>query len=660
MTRYSHRSLVLFALAFLCIFWLSPSVRADDAPGWLRQTASVNLPAYDKDIPAVVLFEEKSVTLNSDGKMVTSINSAVKVLTREGKDFAIARAFYYASFSKVKEMSAWLIRPDGTSKSYDKKAILDIIANTNDVYNEGRLKVIDGSGDADNGYVFGYSVVTEEPPLFYQDEWSFQGPIPAMVSRYSVNLPSGWTANSMTFNAAEIIPRVNGSSYTWEMRDQPRIAKEPLSPARENIAARIVVNYVPDRPDKAVNRVFANWVDVSRWATQLYEPQAIVDDAVAAKARELTSGATTELEKIRAIGHYVQNLQYIAIDIGVGYGNGMIPRPSTTVLSRGYGDCKDKANLMRALLRSLKIDAYPIIIYSGDPTLVREQWPSPMQFNHCIIAVKISDSTQGPTVVNYEKLGRLLIFDATDPYTSVGDLPEHLQGSQALIIAGESGGLIRMPVTPPDTDVLERTVEANLNNLGEIKGKISELARGQQSTAARAAFRLLSAADYRKMIEGWVTRGATGAMVDDLKSTDGADGFSFNLDVAFSAARYAQLMQGRLLVFKPVIVDRRNSVYLTENKRTNPVEMGALSFREKAVFTLPDGFDIEEIPTGVNIESSFGKYTSKYEVKANKLHFSRSLTLTRAMLPVDKYTSTREFFTKVRDAEQSQVVLVRK
>jgi hypothetical protein len=94
------------------------------------------------------------------------------------------------------------------------------------------------------------------------------------------------------------------------------------------------------------------------------------------------------------------------IDIGVGH----------TVLSRGYGDCKDKANLMRAMLKVLKIEAYPIAIFSGDPTFTREEWASPDQFNHCITAVKVSDETKSPTVIEHSALGRLLIFDATDTF----------------------------------------------------------------------------------------------------------------------------------------------------------------------------------------------------------------------------------------------------
>ena len=144
---------------------------------------------------------------------------------------------------------------------------------------------------------------------------------------------------------------VNGTSYTWEMRNLAPIPPEPMSPSVANLSPRIEISYSPADKTQAVNRTFTSWADVSRWATSMHEGQVIVDDNVAAKARELTANAASELEKIRSIGNYVQNLQYISIDIGVGHGNGYRPRSSSLVLSRGYGDCKDKANLMRAMLR---------------------------------------------------------------------------------------------------------------------------------------------------------------------------------------------------------------------------------------------------------------------------------------------------------------------
>ncbi len=647
------------APAILVAFCFATPLFAKDAPSWLRQASSTTVPSYDSEVPAVVLHDEQRISVNSDGKLSTTQNYALKVLTREGRRLAVARAFYLVSAGKVRDIDAWVIRPDGSVKEFDKKSVLDIISDPDDIYDEGRIKVIDGSNDVDLGYVFGYTVVSEESALFFQDQWAFQDRLPVRLSRYVLDLPSGWSANSTTFNAAELKPAVSGSNYAWEMRDLAPIKPEPMSPSVANLSPRIAVNFVPDAKGPT-SRNFANWVDVSKWASSLHDPQAILDDAVAAKARELAADAKSELEIIRAIGAYAQGLQYISIDIGVGHGNGYKPRPSTTVLSRGYGDCKDKANLMRALLKAMKIDAYPVAIYSGDPSFVREEWASPRQFNHCIIAVRVSDATKAAPIVEHPTLGRLLMFDATDPYTPVGDLPDHLQGSFGLVAAGDKGGLVRMPVSAPDRDVLKRQVSVSLNADGSISGTIAERAEGQVASYFRREHRELAGADYQKALEGWLTRGATGARILKYKALDRPVEVGFDLDLDFSAPRYAQVMQGRLFVFRPVLVGRRNDISVTAPTRSAPIEIESVGLNETATFALPDGFVVDETPEAMKLKSPFGEYTTTFEIKGQQLIFKRRLVTKRSTLPAESYESVRSFYSKIREAEQSPVVLIRK
>ena len=84
------------------------------------------------------------------------------------------------------------------------------------------------------------------------------------------------------------------------------------------------------------------------------------------------------------------------------------------------------------------------------------------------------------------------------------------------------------------------------------------------------------------------------------------------------------------------------------------------AMKETVVFNLPQGFVVDEMPEAVNLETPFGKYTTSYEVKENKLVFTRSLTTTRTTVPVEKYGSVKDFYAKMREAEQSPVVLLRK
>ena len=163
----------------------------------------------------------------------------------------------------------------------------------------------------------------------------------------------------------------------------------------------------------------------------------------AEKAYELTALAKTEYEKIQAIGQYVPE-HSIHFDSNRDWSEGGYrPHSSTEVFAKSYGDCKDKANLMRAMLKVVGIEAVLVSIYSGDPNYVRASWPSPQQFNHCIIAVKVSDQTQVNTVIQHPKLGRFAIFDPTDSETPVGDLPYYLQGSLALLGSKEATDLTK-------------------------------------------------------------------------------------------------------------------------------------------------------------------------------------------------------------------------
>src|SRR5215217_4622335 len=443
----------------------------DETPQWVQQAATVKVPTYDKDVPAVVLVDESTVTVAADGRTNQVYNYAVRILRREGRDYAIGRVGYIPDIGKVKEFRAWLIRPGAETKRYGKDNTVDVAGDLNDVYNEYRVQKISAESDAVEGAVFAYSYTCEDRSVFTQADWFFQSSLPVINSRYNLTLPQGWRAEGVTFNHPKIEPTANGTSYSWELSNLAPIPDEPMSPSLSNLVPHLAVSYHPpaNTPPLTI-KTFANWGDVAVWMSELEDPQVQVNDALARKAYELTALAKTEYEKIRAIAQYVQNIQYISIQTGIGRGGGYRPHASNQVFAKSYGDCKDKANLMRAMLKVVGITAFPVSIYSGDPDYVKPDWPSPQQFNHCIIAIKIGDQTQAGTIVQHATLGRLMIFDPTDGETPLGDLPFYLQGSLALINSKESKELIRMPVTPPETNQLERSATLALRLDGALTG----------------------------------------------------------------------------------------------------------------------------------------------------------------------------------------------
>jgi Domain of Unknown Function with PDB structure (DUF3857)/Transglutaminase-like superfamily len=651
----------LIAILGILMFAMSASAApGDETPQWVQQAVAIKVPTYDKDVPAVVLVDEQTTTIGSDGKTNEVYNYAVRILRREGREYAVGHVGYIPDVGKVKDFRAWLIRPSGEPKRYGKDDAVDIAGDLNDVYNEYRVRRISATSEADAGAVFAYSYTLEDRSVFSQTDWAFQNSLPVISSRYNLTLPEGWRAEAVTINYPKIEAKVSGTSYSWELSNLPPIPDEPMSPSLTHLVPRLAVSYYPPAAAQSLSiKTFSNWGEVAAWMSELEDPQVVVDDAMARKAYELTALAKTEFEKIRAIAQYVQKIQYISIQTGIGRGGGYRPHAANEVFAKSYGDCKDKANLMRAMLKVVGIVAFPVSIYAGDPNYVRASWPSPQQFNHCIIAVKVSDQTQASTVIQHPTLGRLLIFDPTDEETAIGDLPFHLQGSLALIDSKNETELVRMPVTPPEMNQLERIATLELQADGAIAGQIKDQANGQTAAAFRTQFRRLSKPEYTGLIERWLTSGATAARLNKMEPSDNSADGRFTLNVEFSANQYGQLMQGRLLVFKPAVVSRRQGLDLTAPTRKYPVVLEANAYSETVQVKLPTGFTVDEVPDAVKIETPFGSYVTSYEVKNNELIFKRQLSQRAATIAPADYETVRKFFESIRAAENAPVVLAK-
>jgi hypothetical protein len=162
------------------------------------------------------------------------------------------------------------------------------------------------------------------------------------------------------------------------------------------------------------------------------------------------------------------------------------------------------------------------------------------------------------------------------------------------------------------------------------------------------------------MIERWITQGATGAHISKLDPVDSPAAGRFTLDVEFTASAYAQLMQDRLLVFKPAIVSRLDWLALTGASRKHPVVLDSRAYTETVRVKLPEGFDVDELPDPLKLDTDFGNYVSTYEVKAGYLIFTRTLLQRAVTIPASQYQLVRTFFERIRAAEASPVVLAKK
>ena len=648
------RTALIVVAALLAPGRLALEARAADAPAWLAQVSKLPASPLEQGADAVVLQDDVQVTVADDGRITKRRTYAVRVLTRDGADAAAVREIYSTTGGDVRTMRGWLL-VDGRVTELGRRETADIALADNDIYNESRVRVLRAGIPLSGGMVFGAETEVTERTVFTQIQWELQDEWPVVQLRRSLTLPPGGEARSVTFNHAPLEPARSGQTYTWTLRDLPPVEGEPSAPPASTVVPRVAVTYTSPRGSSA----FDSWETVSTWLAGLADPQAEASPALTAKARELTTGATSELERIAAIGRYVQQVQYISIQTGLDRGGGYTPHKAADVLAKNYGDCKDKANLMRALLAAVGIKAHLMAIYAGDPDYVRGEWPSPQQFNHAISAIVLSADASVPAATTHPTLGRVLYFDPTDEQTPVGELPLHLQGSQGLLILPRAGGLVRMPLSAPEANPSLRQVEATMDVRGTLRAVVRRVTAGDPASTERYLYRSLTREEYARKLEADVQRQVTGARLTLGQVGNDPSGNRFEVVVNLEAPGYAQTIQNRLLLVRPPELPRPGLPALTPGTRRHAILLDPREERDTFQLTLPDGVKVDELPKAVAMDTPFGRFSVEWRAQGTTVSRTLTLRLARTTLPATASAEVRAFVEAFRDAERQPIVLAR-
>jgi hypothetical protein len=124
------------------------------------------------------------------------------------------------------------------------------------------------------------------------------------------------------------------------------------------------------------------WAEVVAWALPLYP----TDGALPAdlKARIATWKQLPDANaRLRAALHAVQDeVRYFGVEMGSSTHR---PAPPATTWERRYGDCKDKTQLLAAILRELDIEAVPALVSTSRGRALLEMQPTAAAFNHVIV-----------------------------------------------------------------------------------------------------------------------------------------------------------------------------------------------------------------------------------------------------------------------------------
>jgi hypothetical protein len=651
------RTKLLAILFGATALWLAPGVRAG-APDWLKEAARQVLPAYPKDTVAVVLFSEEIVTVKGSGEIETTYRCAYKILRPEGRGYGIVRIYFLDKETRLTYLKAWSIPADGKEYEVKEKDAVETQPFDYELYSDIHFKGLEIPA-AEPGNVVGYEYVQKGRPFVMGQEWSFQNVIPVLRARLTLQLPAGWEYQSFWAHYTEAKPQQAGQNqFIWELTNVPPVEIEPDMPPWRAVAGRLALKYIPSDATQAP-RATGSWHDVGLWYADLAAASRQPTPEIKQKVAEVTAGASSSLEKIKALTSFMQRqIRYVAVEVGIG---GYQPHPAAEVFTHRYGDCKDKATLLSTMLHEIGVDSYYAFI-NDERGIVIPQFSIP-HFDHVILAIRLPQDTPPENlyaVIDHPKLGKLLFFDPTDPYTPLGYIPSVEQENYALLVTPDGGELLTLPLLPPSTNRLLRSAKLTLNTSGTLSGDVQEIRWGAPAVVERAQFLSATVSERPKIIENFLNNFLTGwaltnEKVGNLEKYDEA----LTMNYHFVAENYAK-SAGNLLVLRPRVLGAKESSLLEIKPRKYPFQFDEATLQnDEFEITLPPGYVVDDLPAPVKTEYDFGNYSSEVTVTGNTLRYKRKYEIKSVVVPVQRLDDLKKFFRQIAGDERSSAVLRR-
>jgi hypothetical protein len=625
----------------------------------MHDLVNAPLPPHDEKTDAVLLYSETNVTVVSADRIKTVVREAYRILRPQGRGRGTPWV-YLNSHRKATSLHGWCIPVQG--KDYevkDKDAVESsppMIPGA-ELVEDLKYKFLHIPAP-DPGNIIGYEYEVEEHPLVLQDMWDFQGEDPVRESRYSVQLPSGWEYKASWLNYPDAKPTQTGNTVQWVVSNLKAIRREDDMPPLRGLMGMMVISFLP--PGGPSLNGFANWRQMGDWYLNLTTDRAVASPDIKQKVAALTASAPAQLDKMKALALFVQrDIRYVAIELGIG---GFQPHPAADVFTHRYGDCKDKATLMRSMLNEIGVDSYYVIINARRGSVTPET-PAYNGFNHAIIAVKLAEDGPDPSlmaIVQHPKLGKLLFFDPTDEMTPFGQIRGQLQSNYGLLVRPDGGELVELPRQAPSTNRIDRVAKLTLDASGKLQGEVMETRVGDRARSQRGALLSVTKDTERiKPIETLLAGSLTNfhitkATVVNLTHTDQPFGFNYT----FEAESYAQTA-GNLLLLRPrVLGSKTRSTLETKEPRQFPVEFdGPVLDTDKFEITLPPGFTVDELPPPVDLDVGFASYHSKTEATGNVIGYTRTFEVKELSVPVSKTADLKKFYRAIATDERSTAVL---
>jgi hypothetical protein len=593
-------------------------------------------PALKTNASVVVRSEDRVFDMKSTTKATYNFKTAVTILNRTGEE-ASSMMVYYDLKASMYDATGTKIKDYKNSDFSDGSAISD-----GSIYEDGRFRKITFY-NSNYPYTIEYSFTVDYYGMSNLPSWT---PVPDFgysveKSQYTLKIPP--TLNFKSLKSPGL--KTDSSKlkdliqYKWACENFNALEYEPLSTSLKNVTPWVQLapnDFEYDGYPGNMN----TWKELGAWINKLNSEPQVLPLQVKAKVASLISDAKTPKEKIKRLYAYLQaNTRYVSVQLGIG---GFKPINADKVASVNYGDCKALSNYMKTLLKEAGINSNLVVIGYDMPSL-NENFASLNQANHMILCVPLQKDS--------------VWLECTSQYTPAGHLDNGCSDKNVLLITENGGKIVRSPIYKPDDNFQKRAVRVGLSESGEsTMTVITEYGDAQYDT--QYGMMLLEPSEQRKRMTKYLD--VPNFTLSTLSYAQPDKDLAIIKETITLKAPPLPVTDADRQFVTLNILNRRESIPAkVADRKTNFSVPYGYRDEDEVTIEIPKGYKVEFLPKELIIESEFGKYIAKAEVKGNTIVYSRTQIMNGKKFAPDKYNSLVDFYNKIYKADKVKGLLAK-
>lgn len=571
----------------------------------------------------------------NDNKLTKKTNGILQINERMG-DRDASVAIYYKKGDKVNIGNVWIEDMQGNViRKLDKKEIKDrsLLSNSS-FYSDEFIKQFEMKHN-----IYPYRIVYSYERTLARflgieqsDLDNSRQPLKNGTTIVEVPMDQPIKYNHKNIKSLQIDTIANAIQYTWKYDYTPPAFPEVNSSVNKNNIPYI--NIVPQNFKYGVQGSFDSWSTFGNYVYRLNKNRDVLTDSEKAKIDDLLSNAANDREKAKILYYYLQDYtRYINVNIKIG---GFQTYPAEYVCINKYGDCKALTNYMMSMLAYAGIKSYYTLIYSS-PKVVDTDVDFPSQsFNHAILTLPLDNDT--------------IYIECTSKNTPFGYIHTSIQNRKALIVDENDSRLTTIPPITPENVLCSRTFNVNLDaSSSSADIEMSAIERGYDYEFSGFLKADINKNDADKYIRNTMFNGSF-----DLKDYEI---INQNRDSAMISLKVNCKMHNVIKRYGSNIIFSPFPIYLppyeAPEKRTQHLQIDYPQFNNDTISYKLSNISISKIPEDIILESDYGHYHLKFEIKEDRFIIYKSLLITAGRYSLSEYKDFYEFISTIKSIENT-------